>query len=274
MSECCVQEVIKFKGQIVKFKRGLQGVLLQEWHFILDLIQKHTLSNEPDLPLWRWDSKKQFTTHSLYEFLAFRGIQQQNAMLWWSLPIPHKIKIFMWLLFKNKILTKAVLQHRGWQGCNLCQFCTGADREETAEHLFLKCPFVFKIWFWMGGIQDILYAWQSLDDILLYAMSLPSDEQQAFLVVVSAICWSIWKNRNAVCFDDKSSLSVRQIIMLICSLLNYWSGNIKRQVMQHIHLWTPVDMDMIPLQSISPQELDEFEEDAGLRVPVVPLLLE
>jgi hypothetical protein len=55
----------------------------------------------------------------------------------WRLKVPLKIKAFIWLIVKNRILTKINLAKKGWKGSVLCEFCGG---NEDMNHLFFKCP--------------------------------------------------------------------------------------------------------------------------------------
>lgn len=52
--------------------------------------------------------------------------------------------------------------------------------------------------------------------------SLPNGKQ-VYDVGLAAICWAIWKTRNAICFEGKRTKSPTEIICLICSLLTYWA---------------------------------------------------
>lgn len=70
-----------------------------------------------------------------------------------------------------------------------------------------------------------------------FAMTLPLQQRQDMLMVVSAICWSIWTTRNSICFDNKCIPFIRQMILLIFSLLDYWLGNKKKRVGSFTHLW-------------------------------------
>jgi hypothetical protein len=40
---------------------------------------------------------------------------------------------------------------------------------------------------------------------------------------LAALCWAIWRTRNAVCFDKKSVKSPNEIICLASSFISYWS---------------------------------------------------
>ena len=72
----------------------------------------------------------------IYRILNFGGIIPLKDMLWWNLPVPPKIRVFMWLVHHNTILTKENLAAKGWIGDMTCQFCTDV---ETTDHLFINC---------------------------------------------------------------------------------------------------------------------------------------
>jgi hypothetical protein len=61
----------------------------------------------------------------------------------WKLKFPLKIKIFMWFLNNKVLLTKDNLVKRNLKGCQKCCFC---NESETAQHLFLVCPFAKIMW--------------------------------------------------------------------------------------------------------------------------------
>jgi hypothetical protein len=48
-----------------------------------------------------------------------------------------KIKIFMWLVEQNSILTKDNMLKRNWQGDLCYYFC---DNPENMNHLLFECP--------------------------------------------------------------------------------------------------------------------------------------
>ena len=139
-----------------------------------------------------------FLVKSLYKLLNFGGFKIDKALLWWQIPLPHKIKIFMWILTKKKLLTKVNLSSKGWTGSTKCHFCSGI---ESSTHLFLKCPFTQHVWFWMGLSQNYFRNWQTIQDIIDFSFSLEHHSQLAFLIVFSSVSWIIWKLRNDLCFQ-------------------------------------------------------------------------
>jgi hypothetical protein len=54
----------------------------------------------------------------------------------WKAKLPYKIKIFVWLVENNVVLTKDNMIKRRWVGSPVCQFC---NEQETINHLFFEC---------------------------------------------------------------------------------------------------------------------------------------
>ena len=264
-SALTLQQVINSQGGAIKFRRSLFGILHTEWLEVLEIISHLSFTHLEDQLSWRWDAQGKFTVRSLYKFLNYRGITPRNAMRWWKIPIPLKIRIFMWLAHKNRILTTDNLLKRGWQGQNKCQFC---HQPESINHLFVTCTFARQIWFFMGACQHINVHWVKISDIIHFAHQLPTAQRTAFLLVYSAICWTIWKHRNELCFNSGKVKSVRQMILLIISLVTYWTGQVNQQVKDSTALWLPVNLDAIPLAVWSPEE--EMEDTPAIQVLTVP----
>ncbi|KAJ4747435.1 RNA-directed DNA polymerase (reverse transcriptase)-related family protein [Rhynchospora pubera] len=186
--ECTVAEVVVTHGRNLLFQRSLTGMLLHDFYELLDVIQNTVISPEEDEPVWRWDSKGCFSTQSCYNFLNFRGIKVKHSNLWWKIKIPYKVQIFMWLLHKNRILTKTNLLKRGWVGSPNCTFCT---QDEDSTHLFLSCPYIQHLWFWMGYNQNVFQSWTNLQDVVNFSLCLQNNNKQSFLLVYSAFCWNV-----------------------------------------------------------------------------------
>jgi zinc-binding in reverse transcriptase len=89
------------------FKRQLVEILLQEWNaFSSELAIVSLYPSILDINIWRWTVASIFTVHSLYEWLDFGGVISHEFDIIWKSKIPLKVKKIMWLLTKNKILTK------------------------------------------------------------------------------------------------------------------------------------------------------------------------
>lgn len=76
----------------------------------------------------------------------------------------------------------------------------------------------------------------------------------AFLIVVSAVIWSIWKHRNDLCFNNVREYTARNLILQILSLISYWSGTLKEDIQEAVQEWVPQNLDEIPLQVVEPAD--------------------
>lgn len=82
--------------------------------------------------VWHWSTNAMFTVSSAYLVLHNTGIQFTYHRVLWKLKVPMKVKVFIWLMLLDKILTQENLLIRGCQvntGCKLC-----------------SCPFVKRFW--------------------------------------------------------------------------------------------------------------------------------
>jgi hypothetical protein len=76
----------------------------------------------------------------------------------WKWKIPLKVKLFTWLVDKNKISSWDNLLRKGWIGPNICQLCF--KDEETVPHLFIHCEFARKVWNKINLDRHLTSAWQ------------------------------------------------------------------------------------------------------------------
>lgn len=250
-----LSEVIATQGEGVQFTDILVGVSRIEWNELLSTLSHLSFTHEIDKLAWRWDSTGSFSVKSIYHLLNYRGVLTRQPLLLWSLPIPPKIRIFIWLTFRNRILTKTNLRKKGWEGSVQCLFCS---HDESVDHLFLHCRLVQQIWYWLGCTQQFYQQWHTMADVFEFALSLPPQQRQAFLLVFCAACWTLWKHRNEVIFQQISIKSARSLIYLTISLVLYWIGNkkIKQPLRDNTQHWLPQQetMDAIPIRVVWPGE--------------------
>jgi hypothetical protein len=62
----------------------------------------------------------------------------------WVWDCPQKLKLFVWLIAENKILTWGNLQHRGIIWPVLCHLCK--SNWESINHVFVNFSFTISIW--------------------------------------------------------------------------------------------------------------------------------
>ncbi len=98
-----------------------------------------TTKDDLDKIRWRWNTTGGFSVKSLYCFLQDGGGADRRFVYLWKIMAPLKVKIFVWLVLRKRVLTTDNLLKRGWNGEGRCSFC--AEGNESGEHLFLTFHF-------------------------------------------------------------------------------------------------------------------------------------
>jgi hypothetical protein len=104
-----------------------------------------------------------------------------------------------------------------------------------------------------------MQTWHTWEDILHFAQTLDSANGTGFMIVLSAVSWSIWKHRNEVCFTNCHIKTARSLILLIKTLCGYWTGALKKKVKDVVGEWLPVIEDAIPLAQYMPMEMVVYQ---------------
>jgi hypothetical protein len=100
------------------------------------------LTDRPDIFKWSLNFSSQFSVNSMYQDFIDTNVVPNNSYLL-KIKISLKIKVFIWLLCREAILTKDNLVKRNWHGNVKCCFC---DSPETIQHLFFDCVLAKFIW--------------------------------------------------------------------------------------------------------------------------------
>ena len=135
----CVKQqdltVFQFKSdpQLVTYTRWLVDIWRVEWDNILVDAASVQLCEGDDIVTWKFGCHGRFTVKSVYNALTKNDTGPYHKKVWKG-KIPAKIKIFLWLVLNNAILTKDNILKRRWQGDPSCYFCSQA---ETVNHLFI-----------------------------------------------------------------------------------------------------------------------------------------
>jgi hypothetical protein len=157
----------------------------------------------------------------MYSFLVAKKVNFPYKSMW-TLKLPLRIKVFCWLVIKNRILTKENLKKKGWKKVELREFC---DDHETEEHLFFLCPLAKYIWNVVSvslGISKIPECFVDLyrDWFNMYS----GRDRKAVIVGSVAVVWTIWKTRNKSCFQKIRPGDPTSVITLVCHFINTWSN--------------------------------------------------
>ncbi len=185
------------------------------------LVGNITPGDREDGVFWRWSKKGWFTVKSTYTFLIDGGLQDNLAFSIWKLRLPPKVKIFIWSVLRNHLLTTDNLLKRGWTGNSLCVFCGVVA--ETTYHLFTGCVYSrFVI-----GKGNGNAGFQSLQDSVRGEWERRlgggcTTATNRTLSLLAANWWVLWKIRNRVVFRQANTDPLAAVHK-VCEELTLWS---------------------------------------------------
>ncbi len=180
----------------------------------------------PDSIYWRWNTSGLFTAKSAYDLLSFDGVDDRKIAHLWGMRIPLKIKIFLWLASRYRLLTADLLAKRGWLGPSICPLCCAG--EEFLDHIFFLCPFARSVWTevlhnatlicqrLLNTQGDLASRWRS-------ARGVATGQSKTVLdLLFAAGCWEIWIERNKRLFENRLSTS-DGCATRVHTIVEFWS---------------------------------------------------
>jgi hypothetical protein len=195
--DATIAEILSLRPLKVSFHRNLVAENLLSWHaLVLRLMDIH-LTESPDTFKWSLNHNGQFSVNSIYQAFLGAKVVPNNSHLW-KIKVPLKIKVFLWLLYREVILTKDNLVKRNWHGNILCCFCNNV---ETIHHLFFYCALAKFLWrviqlmFGLSVPRNVKHVY--LDWIL----NMNNTNKRLLFVGLGAMFWSIWLSRNDIVFN-------------------------------------------------------------------------
>ncbi|KAK7260887.1 hypothetical protein RIF29_27186 [Crotalaria pallida] len=149
----------------------------------------------------------------------------------WALTIPAKIKHFMWRLCSNAIPLRAKLRQRGVDVTEECPLCK--MELEGTEHLFMHCPVAQLLWF----ASPLSIRFSNSTPFWNWICDMVGHQDQAVTYMVSTLCWSIWKGRNAKIFENKNVDPAAIMNMGVSMLKDFDDANTHHKLdsEQHAH---------------------------------------
>ncbi|KAJ4816106.1 RNA-directed DNA polymerase (reverse transcriptase)-related family protein [Rhynchospora pubera] len=173
------------------------------------------LSNDNPALSWRWTNSGVYTSASAYSILADPGGRSPYHRRLWKLKTAPRVKIFLWLLLQDRLLTQQNLLRRNWPANDGCCCCL-ARPLETADHLFLHCPLASSIW---NRVQQHfnLPALSFTEELPAFWLTNRLTTGAAWDTIWAATNWSIWKERNNRIFNSVAKppfLILQEIVAL------------------------------------------------------------
>ncbi|CAN1786763.1 Putative ribonuclease H protein At1g65750 [Linum perenne] len=156
-------------------------------------------SRGEDVWIWGREESGVFSIRSAYELICNidRSDEQEKWTSVWKWVGPNRVRFFLWLAAKEKLLTNVARVRRGMTTVVACHRC--AAPEEMVLHVLRDCPFACETWKTAGGVNPLDLGWQApLSDWLL--SNIKSDNTLHFGIV----CWHLWRARNESIFAGSS----------------------------------------------------------------------
>jgi hypothetical protein len=97
----------------IGFRQALSGNRGTRWLHLVNRLMDINLSAQPDSFVWKLTTSGKFTVKSFY--LDFMNDHRPFLRKYlWKIKVPLKIRIFMWFLHQQVLLTKDNLAKRNW----------------------------------------------------------------------------------------------------------------------------------------------------------------
>lgn len=176
--------------------------------------------DQEDKIRWCFTADGAYTAASAYKAQFEGHIKTPFRQLVWSTWAPGRLRIFAWLLLKDRLWCNDRLQRRGWPNHYFCQCCL--RNLESSYHLFWQCPMSTAIWRraaqWVGcqGYAEQNWRHKSQPSDILTAMinAVQPKLRQPLKTVTLLILWKIWQERNECTFRAKTA-SINDVVVAV-----------------------------------------------------------
>ncbi|XP_057424586.1 uncharacterized protein LOC130718124 [Lotus japonicus] len=193
----------------LKWSEEIMGNILSQRNELLRMIiTVQLVRGKSDSWRWKYEGNEIYSVSSAYEKLMDFDLSDMdtNFTTLWSTLAPSNALVMCWRVFIDRIQSKVNLIARNIPlASSLCSLCL--IQEENTNHLFIFCPFAWRVWAltlrWLG--------W------LFVPPALARDHFQQFIGVGSgsmkkglaiiwvAVIWQIWISRNGLIFRQEHS---------------------------------------------------------------------
>uniref|UniRef100_A0A0A9DU72 Reverse transcriptase zinc-binding domain-containing protein n=1 Tax=Arundo donax TaxID=35708 RepID=A0A0A9DU72_ARUDO len=134
----------------------------------------------------------------------------------WSSKIPSRVHIFLWLLTKNKILTRDNLSKCRNVEDSSCLFCS---EQESIHHLFFDCATAKVMWYEISVLLSLQIG-ENFESV--GSKWLCNKRFMVVNIVSSAALWSLWKLRNDLCFQRSVWKDMSKLWSRVWDMINNW----------------------------------------------------
>ncbi|KAM7485873.1 hypothetical protein LguiA_001882 [Lonicera macranthoides] len=197
----------------LNFSRNFNNRDIVDFTSLLGIIgNTHFNFNSGDKRVWVGTSSGKFSCKSFLENISCSSSSlpfPQYSFIWKG-GVPHKVKVFAWLASLGKVNTCDKIQVRR-PNCMLspsvCILCKKDG--ESIDHILVHCSVARFMWsnlFSLFGVDGVLP--KKWADCVVIKWSFGTDHTKAKIlwrILVLAMAWRLWLERNSRIFDDKVS---------------------------------------------------------------------
>jgi len=158
--------------------------MMEIWDQVYQIASTISYSDEEDALVWQFTSNGIYSSQSLYRIINFRGIKPILVPSVWNLKLPPRVNYFLWLVCRNKILTRDNLGKRKKIEDDTCLFC---NEKERVNHLFFECVVAKQMW---TVLSSIFYV-QLSDYIDSVGKFWLSNKRNGILNMCTSAIWSL-----------------------------------------------------------------------------------
>lgn len=107
-----IAEVFRKGLASLSFRRTLYGDSLELWGHVREACEGVMLNQDRDRIKWSLNKNGIYTVKSYYRHLTENGVKYPHNFMW-KTKIPPRVRVFMWLVLRNNILTRDNSLRRG-----------------------------------------------------------------------------------------------------------------------------------------------------------------
>lgn len=139
----------------------------------------------------------------------------------WRWPGIQRIRVFLWLTHKERLLTNAERLRRGMSSSSACSICNAGD--ENLDHILRHCNTAKRCWEQiLPPNKRMQFYSQPFQDWLLWNLN-PRCMGMHWRLYFGTLCWKLWDNRNKNIFTSEA-MSPESIILFVSSFVNHMAS--------------------------------------------------
>jgi hypothetical protein len=213
------------------FRRTFSSEMMLVWHDLCAIVEDIRFGNEPDTLIWCYTKTGTYTTQSFYVIINYKGITPLYILVVWSIIVPQRIHMFLWLLSHNKLTIVDNLNKKGLNKPSQCKFC---DEHESIAHLFFECVVAKDMWCY---VKEFLGINIGTDYISVASKWLSRDKFYIANTILVAVLRGIWLIRNEFVFQNQVWSDVKMVLRKVMALTVEWSPICKAVKVESLRNW-------------------------------------